>query len=263
MIGRIDSLAYENRLKRLPPEQKLLFSLAMLLLALISHPLVQGILFVWMSVWIVVYARTPWRIYFVVVAASVAFLLAGSPALLLEASRLAEWTRDDNAIASWQLGSWVVYVTAEGLSRVMSLAARSLAALSCFSFILFTVPFAEVLQVFRRIGIPSILTDLMMIMYRFVFVLLETAEQIWTAQKARGGHRGTAGTLKDAGRLIVQLFIRTMARYRQMYISMTARGFTDDFRVLVHASHMRSKRYEWEAVAGCLLLAMLEWWMGG
>ncbi|MEJ8547827.1 cobalt ECF transporter T component CbiQ [Brevibacillus borstelensis] len=263
MIGRIDSLAYENRLKRLPPGQKLFFSLAMLLLALISHPLVQGMLFVWMSIWIVVYARTPWRIYLAVVAASFAFLLAGSPALLLEVTRLSEWTRGGDVLAYWQLGGWVVYATAEGLIRAWSLAARSLAALSCFSFILFTVPFAEVLQVFRRIGIPSILTDLMMIMYRFVFGLLETAEQIWTAQKARGGHRGAAGTLRDAGRLIVQLFIRTMQRYRQLYISMTARGFTDDFRVLAQVSHMRSKRYEWEAIAGCLLLTMLEWWMGG
>ncbi|USG66694.1 cobalt ECF transporter T component CbiQ [Brevibacillus ruminantium] len=263
MIGRIDTLAYGSRLRNLPPVHKLLFAIGALVLALVSHPLVQALLFVWMSLWITVYARVPWRIYVLVVSASLAFLLAGAPALLIEIAGGQEWSPTDSVWASWQLGGWVFYVTEAGLTRVGILAARSLTALSCFSFLLFTVPFAEILQVLRKIGVPSILTDLMMIMYRFVFVLLETAEQMWTAQKARGGHGGLSETLKDAGRLVFQLFTRSMIRYRQMYISMTARGFLDDFRVIGYSTHVRSKRYESEAVAGLLLLLMLEWWTGG
>lgn len=264
MIRRIDALAYESRLRRLPAAHKLLFSLAALILALISHPPVQALLFAWMSVWILVYARTPWRVYVAVVGASLVFLLAGMPALLLEAARLETAAPAAGVLASRELGGWVVYVTEEGFRRGWALAVRSQAAFVCFAFLFFTVPFAELLQVFRRLGVPAVLTDLLMIMYRFIFVLLETAQQMWIAQRARGGHAGMTAALKDAARLVFQLFARAMLRYRQMYISMTARGFADDFQVIgTVASAAPSKRYQREAAAGLIALAILEWWMRG
>ncbi|WP_240491804.1 CbiQ family ECF transporter T component, partial [Acinetobacter baumannii] len=60
----------------------------------------------------------------------------------------------------------------EGAQRAGVLFMRSLASVSCLYFILLTVPFTELLAVLRRMKMPVLLTDLLLVMYRFVFVFL-------------------------------------------------------------------------------------------
>ncbi|CAJ1001332.1 cobalt ECF transporter T component CbiQ [Brevibacillus aydinogluensis] len=263
MIDQLDTLAYTNRLRRLSPGCKLLFAVALMLIVLVSHPPVQIAAFVWISIWIVAYARIPWRVYLVGLVLACSFLAAGMPALLVEAAPSSGWSSGANVLAAWQWGGWVIYVTTDGVDRAVTLMCRSLAALSCLYFVLFTVPFAELLQVLRRIGLPVVLTDLVMLMYRLGFVFLETAAWLRTAQIARGGYQGIRAALRDTGRLVSRLFARAMLRYRQLYLGMMARGFTEDFRVVSLSTHVRSKRHEREALVGCVLLAAWEWWIGG
>ncbi|MEN9272069.1 MAG: hypothetical protein Q6K18_02705, partial [Gloeomargarita sp. DG_1_5_bins_55] len=59
MHHHLDVYAYGNALRPLPPAQKLGFALVMLLLAGVGHPGTQMGIVVWMSVWIVGYARIP------------------------------------------------------------------------------------------------------------------------------------------------------------------------------------------------------------
>jgi cobalt/nickel transport system permease protein len=63
MSHQIDSLAYTNRLRWLPPSHKLSFAIVLLLLSLISAPIVQLLISVWLLLWIVAYARIPAKFY--------------------------------------------------------------------------------------------------------------------------------------------------------------------------------------------------------
>ncbi|WP_103104132.1 cobalt ECF transporter T component CbiQ [Brevibacillus reuszeri] len=260
---QLDSLSYQNRLRQLPPEHKLLFGCALLLLVLLGHALVQMLVFVWIGVWVVGYARIPVRSYFLFLLLSTSFFVAGLPALLIDWVKAGVELQNVELLAAWKVGSYVVYISSAALGKVYVLFWRTMASLSCFAFILFTVPFAEILQVLRRIGVPSILTDLLMIMYRFIFVLLQTSYQLWIAQRSRGGHQGFKAMLRDAGMLAAQLFIRAMRKYEALYKGMSARGFADSFDVLSLQSHVRSPRYERESIAGCIMLILLEGWTGG
>ncbi len=47
----------------------------------------------------------------------------------------------------------------------------------------------RVIRYLRRIGCPTLMVELLFLMYRFIFVLLATAQEIWIAQQARGGYR--------------------------------------------------------------------------
>lgn len=260
---QLDSLSYQNRLRHLPPGQKLLLGSVLLLLVLIAHATVQTLVFIWMGLWVVGYARIPVRTYLLFLTVSLSFFAAGLPALLVEIARSGSATIPDDAAGAWAVGPYVVYVSHAALGKAALLLGRTMASLSCFAFILFTVPFSEILQVLRRIGLPAVVTDLLMIMYRFIFVLLETSHQLWVAQRSRGGHRGPRAFLRDMAQLSAQLFVRAMRRYESLYQGMAARGFADSFDVLSLGTHARSPRYEWEAAAGCALLVLLEWWTGG
>ncbi|MFB8797361.1 MAG: hypothetical protein U7126_24755 [Microcoleus sp.] len=63
MNHQIDSLAYTNRLRGLPPTHKLSFAIALLILSLVSGAIVQLSIALWLAVWIVIYAGIPGKLY--------------------------------------------------------------------------------------------------------------------------------------------------------------------------------------------------------
>jgi cobalt/nickel transport system permease protein len=72
---QLDALAYGNRLRTLPPKQKLFFALVLLVIAMFVHPPIQLAIGLWMLVWTVFYAGIPWRFYLGMVLGVMSFLL--------------------------------------------------------------------------------------------------------------------------------------------------------------------------------------------
>jgi cobalt/nickel transport system permease protein len=260
---QLDTLTYQNRLRHLSSVHKMFLGLILFVLVIAGHPLVQVIVFFWMGLWVVGYARIPVRHYLLFLLLPFAFFTAGLPALLVDVSSVQEIDQTKGIIASWQAGSYLFSVSTAALQQVLALFCRTLASLSVFAFILFTVPFSEILQVMRWARVPALVIDLLMVMYRFIFVLLKLSAQLWVAQRARGGHQGFRAQIRDMGQLAAQLFVRAMRYYELLYQGMTARGMSEHFQVQGIATQTRSRRYEWESVLGCLALILVELWIGG
>lgn len=254
-----DAYAYTNRLKQLPPQQKLIFALVILSIALVTHPITQGLIFVWLSVWIIGYARIPAKVYGRVSFAIMFFLFASLPALIVEGGSAArEAVTQSNALAGVAFGDWYFFVSQTGLMRAIEVSMRSLACVSCLLFILFTIPFAELLSILRRCRLPSLLIELLLLMYRFIFLFLDVALQLELAQRSRGGYRTRQRWLHSAGLLIGQLVVRSLQRYQQFSLGLAARGFNGNFKVYTDRSYRYSKRYAIESLVGCIGLILID-----
>ncbi|MBM0744009.1 cobalt ECF transporter T component CbiQ [Phormidium sp. CLA17] len=261
MTLHIDTLAYTNRLRQLPAEQKLLFASVLLLITYCTYIPVQVLIAIWISVWTVVYAGIPASVYLRLLSITAVFWLTSLPALVLSGVSLSALSSVQADV--WQgfsLGNYYIYLSDHGVHQASELAARAIAATSCIYFVVLTVPFSEILDTLRRIGCPALLTDLLMLMYRFIFVLLRTARELWTAQQSRGGYRTHKLWMKSLGLLIGQLLRRTLENYRQVSLTLESRGFTGDFRVYRSRRGVPSKRYTLEALFGCTILLILTGW---
>ncbi len=222
----IDTLAYTNHLRWLPPEQKLLFATVVLTIAAFAHPLVQVLIAVWMSIWTVIYAGIAAKTYMKLLYVAALFWLTSLPALVLNAIDISQiHLVSTDSLTGLTFGSYYLYISRNGLDQALAILARAIASVSCLYFIMLTIPFTEVLQVLRRIGFPVLLTDLLLLMYRFIFVLLNTSAELWTAQQSRGGYRTFSIGMKSLALLIGQLLKRTLENYRQVSLSLAARGF--------------------------------------
>lgn len=251
----LDRLSHNNRLRQLPPEHKLGFALAGLGIALIAYPPVQGAIALWMSVWIVGYARIPMSIYGRMLSLAVGFWLTSIPALLISVVAVsARETIQTDALSGLTIGSYYLYLSNQGFIQAGLIFARTIATVSCLYFILFTTPFTELLQVLRRIGCPVILTELLLLMYRFIFILLSTARELWIAQQSRNGYRTRQRWIYSLSLLVSQLFNKTLEHYRQFVLSTAARGFNGEFRVWSSQHYRPSQRYAIEAIIGCVVL---------
>ncbi|MDY7021925.1 MAG: CbiQ family ECF transporter T component, partial [Cyanobacteriota bacterium] len=131
---------------------------------------------------------------------------------------------------------------------------------SCLYFILLTVPFVEIVRILRSLGCPSLITELLTLMYRFIFMLTETASELLTAQQARIGYCGWEIGIRSMGIIVTQLFQRTLENYRQITLGLTSRGFTGELQVWYIRRYKPDFRYTAEALCGCILLLVNIGW---
>ncbi|MBC7972323.1 MAG: cobalt ECF transporter T component CbiQ [Verrucomicrobia bacterium] len=261
MTLQIDTLAYTNRLRQLPPEHKLLFAITLLIITYCSRAPIQLLITVWLGIWTVIYARIPALIYFRLLFITIGFWLTSLPAFVVSGVGLSNVSLVQPDV--WQgvtWGNYYLYLSLHGIQQASAMAARAIASTACIYFIILTVPFTEILDVLRRVGCPPLLTELLLLMYRFIFVLLRTASEIWTAQQSRGGYRTWRLWMKSLGLLVGQLLRRTLENYRQVSQTLASRGFTGDFRVWHSRRYKPSRRYCLEALFGCAVLVALTGW---
>ncbi len=255
---QIDTLAYTNRLRHLPPAQKLSFAIAMLLLALVTHYPIQLAIFGWMSVWIVLYAGIPCRIYGAMMLGMLTFLVTSLPALAIEYT--GSISPDLGADSLGQMAVWggQIYLSRHGSLQAMEVLLRSLASTSALFFIVLTIPTIDLATTCQKIGCPLILIELSLLVYRLIFLLADTAHQIITAQVSRGGYRTHKLSMNSLNLLVRQLIQRTANRYQQLTLGMRARGFEQEFRFWQPAIYQYSPRYARESICGCVVLIVGE-----
>jgi cobalt/nickel transport system permease protein len=251
---QLDALAYGNRLRTLPPKQKLFFALMLLIIAMFVHPPIQLVIGLWMLVWTVVYAGIPWRFYLSMVLGVMSFLLTSLLVIVFNFAAVAS----ADSLWNWSLWGGQLYLSMSGLQQASEIFSRSLASTATLFFIILTVPFAELAVVLEQTPLPTILTELLLLCYRFIFLLAEVAQNIAIAQQSRGGYRTRRLAFSSVSLLIRQLIQRTALRYQQIVLGIKARGFNQEFRFWQSTPYKYSWRYGLESITGCILLVIGE-----
>jgi cobalt/nickel transport system permease protein len=254
----LDTLAYSNRLRQLPPAQKLWFALWVLLLALVSHYPVQILIFGWMSVWIVIYAGIPRRVYGGMLVGVSVFLITSLPAIAIEYAGNGDSALQVDSLWQMNFGSGLIYLSYRGTIRALELLVRSWASTSVLFFIVLTIPAIDLVATCQKLGCPQILIELSLLIYRCIFMLADTAQTIVTAQISRGGYRTHRLRLNSLNLLVRQLIQRTVSRYRQLTFGINARGFNGEFRFWQPQDYVYSWRYAGESIGGGVLLLIGE-----
>lgn len=109
---------------------------------------------------------------------------------------------------------------------------RSLGAVSCLYFLSLTTPMAEILSVLGKLKLPPLLIELMSITYRYIFVLLETADQIYIAQASRWGYATWKTSYSSLGQLLSNLFSKSFYNSKMLYMTLSSRCYTGQLQVL-------------------------------
>jgi cobalt ECF transporter T component CbiQ len=126
-----------------------------------------------------------------------------------------------------------VSVTSEGLHAAMVLVLGAAACIAWVSLLMLTTGWPKVLWAVRSLGVPRIFVLVLLMMYRYLFVMLRNAEEMHLAKESRTMRADRSTPNRDwvAGRM-GDLFLRARRLSDQVYLSMTSRGFTGEPRLL-------------------------------
>ena len=126
--------------------------------------------------------------------------------------------------------------TREGLDFFISVLLKSWASVTAAVVLTATTPPLRLLEALRGLRVPAILVAIVMLMYRYLFVLVDEAQSLLRARTARSAAIGpkSGGSLvwraKSAGGMAGSLFIRTLDRSERIYMAMLARGYDGTLR---------------------------------
>lgn len=251
MYHQIDSLAYTNKLRSLFPEHKIAFAISLCILGYITPPLVQILIIFWLIWWLVYYAQIPALIYFKLLALPISFLLISLPALIVGICFSSQVLMVKNdIIIGIKLGEIYLYLSEQGLAQAQQIFWRGLSLTSCMYFILLTTPFTDIIRVLRKCKFPLLLIELLFLMYRFIFILAETASELLIAQRSRFGYHNWQRGMRSLSILIGQLLWRSLENYRQVSLGLISRGFNGELKVWQKSRYQINRRYLIEAIAG-------------
>ena len=239
----IEQSAYANRWRRVSPSAKGLFALCGLAAAFAAATpaVAAGVAALLVAVTVLGAGVAPgWLAR--VAAPAFAFLLIGSLSLLVSPGF-------DVAGEGFRL-HWLP----EGPMPVLRLVARSAAALAALLFLVMTTPLIDLIALMRRLKVPEVLLELMVVCYRMLFVFSEALRDTLTAQSARLGYAAPRLALRSLGQLTAGLTMQVWSRARDLHVAAQSRNNDGLLRFLEPSFAKAGRDLSVAAIAGAALI---------
>ncbi|RCX16606.1 cobalt/nickel transport system permease protein [Anaerobacterium chartisolvens] len=246
----IDKYAYSSKLAGIDPMQKLFFTFITLGVCLWANDWVISLLVIFIAVGAaVIKGGIPIRIFAKMLLIPMVFLVIGVLSIAINASSSAEFF-----LISVQVAGTAIGITSSGAINAFNLFIKAIGSVSCLYFLSLTTPITDLLDAMRRLKVPRLFTELMGLIYRFIFVLLERSGTMFTAQSSRLGYSTLSTGYRSLAALASTLFIDAYRRSDELYTSLEARGYEGELRVLPRSYNKSRAGYICTAVLNILLI---------
>lgn len=210
----IDAYAYSNRLRRIHPGEKIIFSAATVALCLVFRsPVVSLLALAVISLLLARVAGVPLGAYWEFLRLPTGFIVIGVATIVI----VVVPSDGAGALLSLPLGPVRIGVTAASLLGGVRVLSASIGSVGSTLFLALTTPMVDITDQLRRWRVPALFVDLMLLVYRFIFVLLETAKSMHTAQEARLGYSTARRALRSVGMVASNLYLRANARASALF----------------------------------------------
>lgn len=222
---KIDEVAYHNPLAKKNPFIKCGLGMGCLILA-ISVPsyMLLLVIFLLMNSLILGVARIDFKFYLKLLSIPSGFLILSISMILVTMSQ----SPIGFERSIYFLGYYIGY-TKETLNTALYLLIRCFVCINCMYFMTLTVGMNQQIKVLKKLHIPHEMIELIILMYRFIFIFIEEVEQIKLAQEMRFGYKGLRRSYHSTAMLVKLLMKRMISRYKKLCISLEMKLYNGTF----------------------------------
>jgi cobalt/nickel transport system permease protein len=167
-------------------------------------------------------------------------------------------TPGDVVLPLWHWHGHTHGVTEQGLHGAGIIITRVATSISLVVLLTLTTPWVRLLAALRALGVPKIFVLVIGMAYRYLFLLLDAVDDMYTARKAR-----TLGPDREGRRFVAAgagtLFGKSHQLSEEVHQAMVARGYTGNARSM-SAFRLRTADAGWSAgiVAAAVILLVLD-----
>lgn len=243
-VYTIDDYAYRSPLRNWNPALKTVAAVAVLAVGIgISSPFVSGWMIVTGALVCVWGCKVPLRDYLGILAAPMVFVVLGCAAI---------------AVQVGMGGGLHLYLSRASVAEAGNVALRTLGAVSVLYALVLSTPVYEMTAVLRRLHVPKVMTELMILIYRYIFLLVDAQNTMSQAAESRLGYCGFKTSCRTFGHTMGSLLLVSMRKASRGYDAMISRGYDGELLFLEEEKPVRWQQVLMFAVyAASLPLVML------
>lgn len=215
----MDSFAFHSGMAEWNPDIKMVSGIGSLIICLLS-PRCYAALFVGtVMVLMTVYAgKIKWLDYMGCLAIPISFVMLSGIVLLVDVSV------DRQGLH--------LLVTEKSVVQTIRVSAKALTGVTCLYMISLSTPIHEMIGVFRRWHVPQIVIELMYLIYRFLFLLSESYQQMKIAAESRMGFWNLRCSYRTFFGICTNLMITAFRKASKSFDAMEARCYDGEIRFL-------------------------------
>ena len=136
---------------------------------------------------------------------------------------------------------WLWLATRAGLRAAGLLFFKAYGAVSCLYFLSLTTPMQELIEVLRAAHIPAICIELMYLIYRYLFLLLDMQNHLTIAARSRLGYADRRRAFYTFPRISGSVLAGAFRRSGICFDAMEARCYDGSLRFLTRHAPVRAR----------------------
>ena len=246
----VDYYAYASHMRSWNATFKIIFSMLCLLLCLILNNIYVSIAVILiMGYMTVVIGGLELDHYISMLLIPIVFLLFGSAAIAVGFS----W----NPVGQYNLnvfGWFYIYCSQASLWKASGLIFKALGAVSALYMMTLTTPLSELIVVLRKAHITKVIIELMNMIYRYIFIMLDTHSRMKNSAEARLGYVDFKTSCYSFGQVASNLLIVSLKRGTDYYNALESRCYNGDLQFLEEEKPIRKNQVAGAAVVVALLI---------
>lgn len=224
---QMDALAYSSRMLNWAPLGKLLLIIVVLIANVMTDSVVTALAVLAIGLALMAYS-TNMRIPFMLgVAIGEAILI------LIVACGIISINGDTSQPCIWRADFlWLdLYMTADSFNQAWLVMIRAVAGITVMMAFATSTPIPHLAQALRQIRIPDEICEIVVLIYRYAFLLLERMDTMWSAANSRLGFSGFKRSMKTIASIAVGIFTSSMNMADKAQVSLECRGYRGYFPI--------------------------------
>ena len=245
----MDELAYSSRMVNWAPLGKLLLVLALLIIGLLTDSMVVPLITFAIGIFLMAYSTNMKIPLILSLAIGEAILImiigAGMISIMGDASEPALW---DGKILWFD-----IHMTETSFNKAWLIFARAVAGVTLMLSFASSTPIPHLAQAFRSIHCPAEITELIVLIYRYAFLLLERFLVMLDAAQCRLGYNGAMTAMRSYGGAMAGTFIFSLELADKSEAALACRNYNGYFPVFRMPQKMS---VAWVAITAALVVAL-------
>jgi cobalt/nickel transport system permease protein len=239
---------------RLDPRTKLLCSLAFILAVVLTPQGTWKVYAVYLLILLVLIWLSRLPVKYILQRSLVIFPFVIMIAIFVP------FFKQGQVAASWDIGSWHIAITYEGLAVLVNVIVKSWLCILCLIVLSSSTKFEQLLHGMYRLRVPQVFVQITSFMYRYMFVLADQAMRMQMARDSRNYGLNRSNIFKTMGNMIGMLFIRSYERAEKIYAAMLSRGYSGEIVVVNQLRFRLPDAYFALSLALLLICPAILWW---
>lgn len=227
---QMDVLAYGSRMVRWAPLGKLLYTFSLLILALLSENIFVPMITFCVGMCLMAYStnfRLPPIIGLAILEAVLIMVIGcGMVSILGDPSEPAVFLKGRGEFL------WIgIHITENSFNHAWLIMFRAIAGVTLMLSFASSTPIPHIAYALRQLRIPKEVIEIVVLVYRYAFLLLERTEVMWNAAKCRLGFSGARRSMSTTAGILVNVFITSLEIAERSQPALESRNYNGSFPI--------------------------------